>query len=180
MFNSSRTTCGLDEGRARWADSCHEQRDGQQRGNQPPGDRSDRASPRVSVACGWGDGSAIASSISIRASALSCKRRVGSFLKHRRNKARTAAGVSAGSAVQSGSFVRTAATISLSVSPLNAALAREHFVDHAPERPDVGALVDRLAPSPAQGLMYAAVPRISPTPVIPAGLASVGELRHHG
>ena len=50
--------------------------------------------------------------------------------------------------------------------------ARQHFVQHAAERPDVGALVDRL-PRACSGLMYAAVPRIMPSRVPP--MVIVGE-----
>src|SRR4029453_17823989 len=42
--------------------------------------------------------------------------------------------------------------------------AREHLVEHAAERPDVRSFVDRLARA-CSGLMYAAVPMISPSRV---------------
>ena len=51
--------------------------------------------------------------------------------------------------------------------------ASEHFVEHAPERPDVGALVHGL-PRACSGHMYAAVPRIMPACVIAAAVI-VGE-----
>ena len=54
-------------------------------------------------------------------------------------------GVEAGKAVQSGSRSRIAAMVSETVSPANAQAAGQHLVQHAAERPDVGALVDRLA-----------------------------------
>ena len=41
------------------------------------------------------------------------------------------------------------------VVALERAAAGEHLVKHAAERPDVAALVDRLAPAPAPGVMYA-------------------------
>jgi hypothetical protein len=53
--------------------------------------------------------------------------------------------------------------------------AGEHLVEHAAERPDVGAFVHGLA-ARCSGVMYAAVPRISPAAVI-AGEVIVGELR---
>ena len=49
-----------------------------------------------------------------------------------------------GQAVQSGSRSMTAASVSVVVAPPKAATAGEHLVEHAAERPDVGALVDRL------------------------------------
>ena len=55
-----------------------------------------------------------------------------------------AAASSAGSAVQSGSRSRIAASVSDTVSPAKRGSPREHLVEHAAERPDVGALVDRL------------------------------------
>ena len=60
------------------------------------------------------------------------------------------------------------------VLAVEGAPAREHLVEHAAERPDVGALV-RRSPFACSGLMYAAVPRIIPTPVIIAGEVIVGE-----
>ena len=47
-------------------------------------------------------------------------------------------------------------------SPWKRAPAREHLVEHAAEGPDVGALVDGL-PRACSGLMYAAVPRMTPS-----------------
>ena len=53
-------------------------------------------------------------------------------------------GVVAGSAGQSGSRSRIEAIVSEMVSPGNALAAGQHLVEHAAERPDVGALVDGL------------------------------------
>ena len=51
----------------------------------------------------------------------------------------------AGSADQSGSRSRIFAIVSETVSPGNGDAPGQHLVEHAAERPDVGALVDRLA-----------------------------------
>ena len=51
---------------------------------------------------------------------------------------------------------------------------RQHLVQHAPERPDVGALDRPARPRACSGDMYAAVPRIMPACVI-AGVVSVGD-----
>ncbi len=50
-----------------------------------------------------------------------------------------------GSCVQSGSRSRTFTSVSVTVGPTNAARPCEHFVQHAAERPDIGALVDCLS-----------------------------------
>jgi len=65
------------------------------------------------------------------------------------------AGVSAGSALQSGSFFRIAATASETVSPTSKVCrAREHLEEHAAKRPDVRAPIDRPWPrAPCSGLM---------------------------
>ena len=55
------------------------------------------------------------------------------------------AAASAGSAAQSGSRSMTRASVSDTSSPVERPLPREHLVEHAAERPDVGALVHRLA-----------------------------------
>ena len=101
---------------------------------------------RCAVATGdSGNGSAIASSSSSRASPMSRSRRLGSFSRQRRSSARTRGGVSAGSAVQSGSVLRIAATRRSRSRRRRTSAARQHLEQHAAERPDVGALVDRLA-----------------------------------
>ena len=90
-------------------------------------------------------------------------------------RANRQAGTSAGSASQSGSPRSTAASVSRHVLAVERTLARQHLVEHAAERPDVARLSDRLAPAPAPATMYAAVPRITPTPVIIAGVVIVGD-----
>ena len=54
------------------------------------------------------------------------------------------------------------------VFALERQLPGQHLEDDDAERPEVGALV-RRRPSACSGAMYAAVPRITPTPVICAG-----------
>ena len=87
-----------------------------------------------------------ASSISSRASAAESRRRFRSFSRQRRNSFRSGAGVPAGSVVQSGSRVSTAASVSDTVSPVNTAPAGQHFHDHDPKSPDVAALDRRACP----------------------------------
>ena len=59
------------------------------------------------------------------------------------------------------------------VFALEQPLAREQFVQHHAEGPDVGALVAPALPRACSGAMYAAVPRIMPACVMP--MVSVGE-----
>ena len=92
-----------------------------------------------------GVGAASSSSISACASPMSRRRRFGSFSRHRCSSRRMRCGVASGSAFQSGSRSRMAAIVSETVSPAKASAAGQHLVEHAAERPDVGALVDRLA-----------------------------------
>ena len=76
---------------------------------------------------------------------MSRRRCFGSLVRQRSRSRRIAAGVSAGSADQSGSRSRIFAIESEVVSPPNVAAAGQHLVQHAPEGPDVGALVHRQA-----------------------------------
>ncbi len=85
--------------------------------------------------------------ISRRASAMSCRRRLRSFSRHRRSSRRIPAGVPAGSSFQAGSRVRIAEIVSDTVSPAKRRSAGQHFPQHAAERPDVGSLVDNAATS---------------------------------
>ena len=64
----------------------------------------------------------MASSISVRAARTSCRRRAASFSRHFCSRSFTRAGVAGGSACQSGSRVRIAATVSDRVAPENARL----------------------------------------------------------
>ena len=61
-----------------------------------------------------------ASSISMRTSATSCRRRLGSFSRHRCSNRRTAGSVVSGSPFQSGSRSGMAAIVSETISPANA------------------------------------------------------------
>ena len=108
------------------------------------------------------------------APAMSASRSRRSFVRQLVRSVRTGFPTSAGSALQSGSLLSTVASVSLTVVALECALPRQHFEEHAAERPHVAALVGRRAPSPARALIYAAVPRIIPTCVI-AGVVIVGD-----
>ena len=75
-----------------------------------------------------------------------------SFCRHRRSSRRIDAGVSGGKAVQSGSDFSTAGEgLGYGVTGERPA-PRQHLVEHAAERPDIGAPVDRL-PLACSGLM---------------------------
>ena len=82
--------------------------------------------------------------ISRRTTPMSGSRSRRSLSRQPRSSLRTAAGVLAGRAFQSGSARRIAAIVSDTSSPGNARRAREHLVEHAAERPDVAALVHGL------------------------------------
>ena len=96
---------------------------------------------------------------------MSERRSARSLMRHRSSSTRTAGGRSAGRRVQSGSPRTIAASVSVMSSPSKALCAREHLVEHAAERPDVGAPIDRAALAPAPGSCSAAVPRIIPIAV---------------
>ena len=86
------------------------------------------------------------SSRSSRASPMSRSRRLDDLSRRqRRSSRRRAGGVRGGRRVQSGSRSSTPTMVSAIVSPQRTRDAGEHLVEHAAERPDVGALVDRLA-----------------------------------
>ena len=71
----------------------------------------------------------------------------GSFSRQRRSNRRTLSDVVARQPTPSlDRRSRIAAIVSEMVSPGNAGSTSQHFVQHAAERPDVGPLVDRLAP----------------------------------
>ena len=78
-------------------------------------DGASAGTPRASPAAG-----AAGSSSTIRASPMSRSRRLTSRSRHRAIRRRTDAGVDAGSAVQSMSWRKTAASVSAMSSPLNA------------------------------------------------------------
>ena len=87
------------------------------------------------------------SSSSIRASAMSCSRFRGSFRRQRSSSLRTDAGVLGEGHVQSGSRWRTLQACRSPCRRQTRALAGQHLEQHAAERPDVRALVDRLPAS---------------------------------
>ena len=83
--------------------------------------------------------------MTMRASATSWSRRRGSRSRQRRRRSADGAGRPGGRRVQSGSARRTAASVSLTVSPAKRRFPGEHLPEDDAEGPDVGALVDRLA-----------------------------------
>ena len=78
-----------------------------------------------------------------RAVERSATRRRRSLSRHPRSRATRAGDTFAGNAVQSGSPRSTAASVSEMSSPSNARLSRHHLEEHAPEGPDVTALIRR-------------------------------------
>ena len=85
------------------------------------------------------------SSSAMRASPIACNRWRGSFCRQRCTRARTDGGAAAGRSDQSGS---ARSTCGQRVGPLVAvkgSLARQHFIEHAAEGPDVGTSVHWLA-----------------------------------
>ena len=111
-------------------------------------------------------------------SPISRTRCLRSFCRQRaQHRDRRAQAPSAGSAVQSGSFMQDARERVGDVLALERAPAREHFVEHGAERPDVGCACRRSCPCACSGLMYAAVPRIIPACVI-AGVVMRRRHRH--
>ena len=86
------------------------------------------------------------------ASPMSCRRRFAILLETASHAAcEGSLASSSGSPANSGSRSRIAAIVSDVVSPANGRRPDEHLVEHAPERPDIGPLVDRLARAPARG-----------------------------
>ena len=112
---------------------------------------------------------------SSRASAMSARRCLGSFSRHRFNSLRMAGGVVGPAARSSPArLFSTDASVSDYIVALERALPGQHLVEHAAERPDVAALVRRLAPSPAPASCTPPCPRITPMPVA-AGDVIVGD-----
>jgi hypothetical protein len=77
--------------------------------------------PRITITV-WVSAAVSGCCSMIRASPMACKRCRRSFCKHCRSSLRTAAGVSGGSAFQSGSNFSTEASVSETDSPLKASL----------------------------------------------------------
>ena len=85
------------------------------------------------------------SSIRSRASPMSRSRALGSFVKQRVSRRRSATGVAAGKALPVGILQQDGRQRRRDVVAREGPAAGQHLVEHAAERPDVGALVDRLA-----------------------------------
>ena len=101
----------------------------------------------------------------------------GSFCRHARSSLADARRDVGGQRVQSGSRSSTRASVSETSSPAKGRVAREHLVQHAAERPDVGALVDRL---PARLLRAHVRGRAENQrrPRVIAGVVIVGDCEH--
>src|SRR5215471_15206890 len=117
--------------------------------------------------------SSSASAISMRAVDTSAIRNFASLTRHRARSRRIDDGVSAGSRVQSGSLLITAASVSVTSSPGN---ARVPVSISYSTQPNAHTSLRRSAGRPfaCSGDMYAAVPRIIPAIVI-AGVVIVGD-----
>ncbi len=122
-------------------------------------------------ACCWPVSS---SSITMRASPMACKRCFGSFFRQRWRRARTGFGVVAGSRFQSGSALMISASVSVTLSPLNA-MVPANISKRTHPKPQMSARRSTGRPFACSGGMYAAVPMMTPACV--ARFGSVGELR---
>ena len=89
------------------------------------------------------------SSISSRASPMSCSGAVGSFSRHRRSSRRSLAASSPAARPSPARVSTSTAERVGDVVALERSRAGQHLVQHAAKRPDVGALVDRSARAPA-------------------------------
>ena len=101
------------------------------------------------------------SSMAMRASPIACNRCFGSFFRHRCNNPRIGAGVVAGNALHSGSARITAASVSVTVSPLKAILPVSISYSTQPND-QMSARRSTDLPLACSGAIYAAVPRIIP------------------
>jgi hypothetical protein len=115
---------------------------------------------------------ASSSASSSRAEPMSGRRSRGSRCRHRPNRRRTDAGVSAGSRDQSGSVVTTAAIRSVIVSPGNSGAPVSNSNSTTPNA-HTSARRSTVRPRICSGDMYPAVPRIIPA-TVPLD-ASVGD-----
>ena len=116
----------------------------------------------------WETTSALVSnapSMASRTSAMSRARRLGSFVRQTRSVWRSSAGVSAGNASQAGSFLNTYASVSNTSSPANARLPVNISYSTTPNA-QTSALLSTRLPLACSGLMYAAVPRMTPSRVV--------------
>ena len=110
----------------------------------------------------------------MRASPMACNRCFGSFFRQRWRRVRTGFGVLAGSSFQSGSALMISASVSVTLSPLNAILPA-NISNRTHPKPQMSARRSTGRPFACSGGMYAAVPRM--TPAFVARFVSVGELR---
>ena len=121
-----------------------------------------------------------APSIASRTSAMSWNRCRRSFCRQRCRHSRSAGGVSAGSALQSGSVLDDAGEHLGDAVAAERRRAGQHLVEHAAERPDVGALVDHAVRAPARGSCTArsrAARRLCVSPIVAsAGASELGSL----
>ena len=115
---------------------------------------------------------ASASSSSSRTSDASAIRRRQSLSRQRRSNLRTAAGVSVGKSVQSGSLLRTAAITCATSSPSKGRRAVNISSNTTPNA-HRSLRLSITFPAACSGLMYAAVPMMTPRSV-KAGLVIVG------
>ena len=130
--------------------------------------------PRTTGDAGGAGSSAAASSNSNRASAMSARRRLRSRSSTRRRSRRTGSGVSGGSAFQSGALLSTATSTSATSSPSNA--RRPVSISYSTQpNAQMSLRLSTALPRACSGLMYAAVPSSTPTPVIIAGDVIVGD-----
>ena len=105
--------------------------------------------------------SVCASASSIRASAMSCKRRVQSFSRHRRSRRCNGAGAGDGSRDQSGSRSTIAASVSANVLLPNALVpVNISYSTHPNDQ--ISVRLSTVKPLACSGLIYAAVPSSVP------------------
>ncbi len=113
----------------------------------------------------------VSSRTSVRAALSSSSRRTrpicgrrfcGSFCRHRRSSVRTCGGVSAGNVVQSGSRVRMCATASEIVSPGSNVCLPVSISNRTQPNDQMSVRRSTGLPRACSGLMYAAVPRMTP------------------
>ena len=113
-----------------------------------------------------------ASLMSIRTSVAVCRRFFTSFCRQRRSSLRIEDGTSDGSRVQSGSLFNTAPRMSGTSSPSNAARPVSISYSNAPNA-KMSVRLSTSFPLACSGLMYAAVPKI--TPAFVAARLNVGD-----
>ncbi len=113
----------------------------------------------------------------MRDSPIACRRCFGSRSRQRSRSTRTDGGVDGGSFPKSTGSRRTAASVSLTVSPWKSPLPVSISKSTTPNA-QTSALLSTGFPRACSGAMYAAVPRITPAAV--ARAVSVGECEISG